>query len=85
VPKLDAKRMVDGGRQMTFLKTLPVTSAGRHFEQRMRVVGVYDKGKSGSVVATETALVDASNGEVYNKILANSFYIGQGGWGGPKG
>ncbi|TVY90243.1 Peroxisomal hydratase-dehydrogenase-epimerase [Lachnellula willkommii] len=85
VPKLDATRMVDAGRQMTFLKPLPLSSAGRQFEQRMRVIGVYDKGKAGTIVATETAVVDASNGEVYNKILANSFYIGQGVWGGPKG
>jgi len=46
---------------------------------------VYDKGKPGTVVETEQNIVDASNGEVYTRIVGSAFYVGQGGWGGPKG
>jgi len=85
VPKFDSKRVVDGERKMTFLKPMPVTSAGRKFEVRSKVVGVYDKGKPGTVVETESALVDSENGDVYAKMLGSGFFVGQGGWGGPKG
>lgn len=34
---------------------------------------------------TQSNLVDAKTGEVYTEILGSSFYVGQGGWGGPKG
>jgi hypothetical protein len=85
VPKFDAKRVLDGQRKMTFLKPLPVTSAGRKFEVQTRVVGVYDKGKAGSVVETEQQIVDKENGDIYVKIVGSGFYVGQGNWGGPKG
>ena len=41
VPKLDPKRVVDGERHVTFYKPLPVTSEGRSFEMRGKVIGVY--------------------------------------------
>lgn len=85
VPKLDSKRVVDGERHMTFFKPLPTTSAGRKFESRVTVVGVYDKGKPGTVLETQTDLVDAASGEVYARVIGSGFFIGQGGWGGPKG
>jgi peroxisomal enoyl-CoA hydratase 2 len=85
VPKFDSRRVVDGERKITFLKLLPVTSAGRKFEVRTKVVGVYDKGKPGSVVETETVLHDASTNEAYATVVGSGFYVGQGGWGGPKG
>ena len=75
--------MVDGQRLMTFLKPLPTTSEGRDFELRTKVLGVYDKGKAGSVVETETVLVE--KGEVYTRSIGSAFMVGQGGWGGPKG
>jgi len=61
-----------------------VSSAGRKFEIRTKVLGVYDKGKA-SVVETEWNLVDSHNEEVYTRAIGSSFYVGQGGWGGPKG
>ena len=70
---------------MTFLKPLPVTSEGRKFELRSKVVGVYDKGKAGSVVETEQQIVDKETGEIYTKAVGSGFYVGQGNWGGPKG
>ncbi|RMZ91714.1 hypothetical protein DV736_g1044, partial [Chaetothyriales sp. CBS 134916] len=85
VPKLDPKRVVDGQRLIQFFKPLPTTSAGRHFEVRPKVLGVYDKGKAGTVVETETLIVDSDSGEVYARIVGSGFFVGQGGWGGPKG
>ena len=69
---------------MTFLKPLPPSSAGREFELRSKVLGVYDKGKAGSVVETELVLAEKS-GDVYTKAVGSAFFVGQGNWGGPKG
>jgi hypothetical protein len=85
VPKFDARRVLDGQRIMTFYKPLPPTSAGRKFEIRSKVTGVWDKGKSGTVVDTQQDLVDAKTGELYTRAAGSAFYVGQGGWGGPKG
>lgn len=85
VPKLDARRVVDGERQMSFLRALPATSAGGAFEIRRKVVGVYDKGKPGTVVETQTEVAERATGEVYARIVGSAFFVGQGGWGGPKG
>ncbi|KAJ5162969.1 uncharacterized protein N7500_004799 [Penicillium coprophilum] len=85
VPELDHRRAVDGQRKITILKPLPPTSAGRKFELRNKVIGVYDKGKPGTVIETEQSIVDKENGEVYTKVVSSGFLVGQGGWGGPKG
>ncbi|KAJ5785601.1 uncharacterized protein N7503_010813 [Penicillium pulvis] len=85
VPKLDHRHGVDGQRKITVLKPLPPTSAGRKFELRNKVIGVYDKGKPGTVVETEQSIVDKATGEVYSKVLSSGFLVGQGNWGGPKG
>lgn len=85
IPKLNYKRMVDGQRLIQFLKPLPSTSAGKTFELRSKVLGVYDKGKPGTVVETEQLIVDKATGEVYSRAVGSGFFIGQGGWGGPKG
>lgn len=70
---------------MKFYKPLPPTSAGRKFEIRTKVLGVYDKGKSGSVVDNQTDIVDKETGEVYTSAFGSAFFVGQGNWGGPKG
>lgn len=44
---------------------------------------MYDKGASGTVVETEAQLVEGS--DVYCRILRQSFAVGQGQWGGPRG
>jgi len=77
--------VVDGQRYIEFLKPLPPTSEGKKFELRSKVVGVYDKGKPGTVVETEQNIVDAESGEVYTRAVGSGFFVGQGGWGGPKG
>jgi len=84
-PKLDARRVLDGQRRITFLKPFPTTSEGRTFELRNKVIGVYDKGKPGTVVVTQQDIVDKATGESYAEMESSSFYVGQGGWGGPKG
>ncbi|PBP24541.1 putative peroxisomal dehydratase protein [Diplocarpon rosae] len=85
VPNFDPTRVLDGQRSITFLKPLPTTSAGRTFELRTQVIGVYDKGKSGSVVETQQDIVDKATGESYVRAIGSGFYVGQGNWGGPKG
>ena len=85
VPKFDSKRVVDGQRRIEFFKPLPVSSHGRKFEVRSKVLGVYDKGKPGTVIETEQVLVDAETGEKYSRAVGSGFFVGQGGWGGPKG
>ncbi|KAH8702975.1 HotDog domain-containing protein [Phaeosphaeriaceae sp. PMI808] len=84
-PLLDIKRMVDGGRGIEFLKSLPTSSKGYKFEMQSQVEGVYDKGKAGTVVASSTNFVDILTGDIYARITSNHFYVGQGNWGGPKG
>lgn len=69
---------------MTFLKPLPTTSAGKTFELKSKVLGVYDKGKAGTVVETELLLME-KGGDVYARAVGSGFYVGQGNWGGPKG
>lgn len=85
VPKLDSRRVVDGERRIEFLKPLPTSSEGKQFEIRGRVIGVYDKGKPGTVMETEQLLVEKESGEVYSRAVGSAFFVGQGGWGGPKG
>ncbi|CZR61982.1 related to multifunctional beta-oxidation protein [Phialocephala subalpina] len=85
VPKFDSRRVVDGQRLMQFLKPLPPTSEGRTFELRSKVIGVYDKGKAGSVVETQQDIVDKKTGESYARAIGSAFFVGQGNWGGPKG
>lgn len=76
--------MVDGQRSIIFLKPIPPTSAGKEFELRSKVLGVYDKGKAGTVIETETVLAERG-GDVYTKAVGSAFFVGQGNWGGPKG
>lgn len=86
VPDLDPARLVDGDRTIQILRPLPVTSRGRDFEFRSRVLGVYDKGDGGATVLDiEDVLVDAVSGDVYARNIGCLFYVGQGGWGGPRG
>ena len=84
VPRFDSRRVVDGQRTITFFKPIPPTSDGKKFELRSKVLGVYDKGKAGTVVETEQILAERG-GVVYTKATGSSFFVGQGNWGGPKG
>ncbi|KND95341.1 Tubulin-specific chaperone E [Tolypocladium ophioglossoides CBS 100239] len=85
VPEFDYRRLVDGQRKIEFLKKLPTTSAGKTFQARTKVIGVYDKGRPGTVLETQTDLVDTAAGDVYTRITSSSFFVAQGNWHGPKG
>ena len=74
---------MDGQRSIEFLKPLPPTSAGKKFYLKAKVLGVYDKGKAGTVLETQQEII--CNGEVYTRAVGSAFFIGQGNWGGPKG
>ncbi|KAL8716353.1 MAG: hypothetical protein Q9220_000259 [cf. Caloplaca sp. 1 TL-2023] len=76
VPKFDNRRLVDGQRQITFLKPLPTSSDGRDFEIRSKVLGVYDKGKAGSVVETESILAE-KGGDEYTRAVGSAFFVAQ--------
>lgn len=67
------------------MKPLPTTSENRRFEIRTKVLGVYDKGRPGTVVEVESDLVDAATNDVYTRVVGSAFYIAQGNWHGPKG
>lgn len=82
---LDPRRMVDGERKIEFYKPLPTTSEGRKFQMQTTIIGIYDKGKPGTVLESQNDLVDTESGETYARITSSGFYVGQGGWGGPKG
>lgn len=85
VPEFEYTRVVDGQRLVQFLKPLPTTSETHKFEIRSKVLGVYDKGRPGSVLEIQQELVDANTGDVYSRAIGSSFFVGQGNWGGPKG
>ena len=74
---VDWKRGVDGERFIKIIKPIPLTSQGKKFELRRETIGAYDKGKAGLVLEEQTILVDASNGEVYTKMIGSSFFVGQ--------
>ncbi|PHH85338.1 hypothetical protein CDD83_576 [Cordyceps sp. RAO-2017] len=85
IPDLDYSRVVDGQRKIEFINKLPTSSDGRKFEARTKILGVYDKGRPGTVLETQSDLVDAATGQVYTRITSSSFFIAQGNWHGPKG
>ena len=84
-PALDLRHAVDGQRRLTIHEPLPTTSAGKRFELRNRLIGIYDKGSSGSSFDTEQQIVDAETGKVYATTRTMNFVPGQGNWGGPRG
>jgi len=51
---------------------------------RKKDIGVYDKGKSDSVLETQHQLFEIDSGEVYAEIGVWSFYIAQGNLGGVE-
>ncbi|OCL04403.1 Thioesterase/thiol ester dehydrase-isomerase [Glonium stellatum] len=92
VPRLDSTRVVDGGRSLRILNQIPATSEGRRFEVRTRVLGVWDKGKgNGTVVELQHRIWELKERDgrlweevEYCRMSETAFYLGQGGWGGPR-
>ncbi|MGO4717383.1 MaoC/PaaZ C-terminal domain-containing protein [Bradyrhizobium sp. 2TAF24] len=73
--------VVDGERDITFHKPLPVSA---EITADSRVVAVYDKGKDkGAVITRETVLRDAGGDELAT-LVSSTFARGDGGFGGPS-
>ncbi|MGO9360722.1 MAG: MaoC/PaaZ C-terminal domain-containing protein [Xanthobacteraceae bacterium] len=73
--------VVDGERDITFHKPLPVSA---RITADSRVLAAYDKGKDkGAVVMRETVL-KAENGDKLATIVSSAFARGDGGFGGPS-
>lgn len=85
LPVLDSKRVVDGERTIEILETLPTSSDGRRFEIQSNILEILDKGEKGTVVHTEHLLVEREEEKLYTRMTETAFYMGQVGWGGPKG
>jgi peroxisomal enoyl-CoA hydratase 2 len=85
IPQFDRNKVVDGEKHIKILRDLPTCSGPRKFILRQKLVGIYDKGKAGSVIETSTDLLDSESGDIYTTISGSVFAVGQGNWGGPKG
>jgi peroxisomal enoyl-CoA hydratase 2 len=85
VPTFKADNIIDGGRTTTCYRPIPTSSAGRRFQLTNKILGVYDRGKVGSVIEDERVLIDAETGDEYVRMVGVTYYMGQGNWGGPKG
>ncbi|KAI5303332.1 Mitochondrial-processing peptidase subunit alpha [Ascosphaera pollenicola] len=85
-PPLNWGAAVDAKRRLVFYKHIPPTSEPHDFEMRTRVLGVWDKRKA-SMMDLEHTLLKVENGKetVYTKSFETAFFVGAGGWGGPRG
>ncbi|KAL2831019.1 putative peroxisomal dehydratase [Aspergillus pseudoustus] len=84
VPRFDRSRIVDGEKRIVVHKILPHTSTGGRFYLEQSLVGLYDKGQMGTIIETETRLVEDLSRTTYATIVGSVIARGQGGWGGPK-
>jgi acyl dehydratase len=73
--------VVDGERDITFHKPLPVSA---RITADSRVVAVYDKGKDKGAVLTRETVLKAEGGEPLATIVGSAFARGDGGFGGPS-
>lgn len=79
--KLNRLLVVDGERDITFHKPMPVAA---NITADSSVLGVYDKGKDkGVVIRHKTVLKDESGAELAT-LVASRFARGDGGFGGPS-
>ncbi len=81
---IDVNRVmvVDGERDITFHKPLPVKA---DITADSSILGVFDKGKDkGAVILRKTVLRD-DKGEALATLIASQFARGDGGFGGPSG
>ncbi len=73
--------VVDGERDITFHKPLPVSA---RITADSRVVAVYDKGKDKGAVVTRETVLRAEGGEPLATLVSSAFARGDGGFGGPS-
>ncbi|MDA9489645.1 MaoC/PaaZ C-terminal domain-containing protein [Bradyrhizobium sp. CCBAU 11361] len=78
---LNRLMIVDGERDITFHKPLPVAAT---VKADARVCGVYDKGKDkGAVIQNEIVIRNSDGGNLVT-VLSSLFARGDGGFGGPS-
>jgi acyl dehydratase len=77
---LDRLLVVDGERDITFHKPLPVAA---RITADSSVLAVYDKGKDKGVVIRHQTVLRDETGEALATLLASRFARGDGGFGGP--
>jgi acyl dehydratase len=78
--KLNFLLVVDGERDITFHRPLPVAA---HITADCHVLAVYDKGKDKGVVIRHQAILRDEAGEPLATLQASRFARGDGGFGGP--
>jgi acyl dehydratase len=78
--KLNRVMVVDGERDITFHRPLPVKAS---ITADSRVLAVYDKGKDKGVVISNTTVLKDEQGQELATLLASRFARGDGGFGGP--
>nr|POE53246.1 peroxisomal hydratase-dehydrogenase-epimerase [Quercus suber] len=86
-PQLDIEKAVDGERTLEVLRDVPVTSCGRDFHIRSRVVEVWDKGAGRpTIVKTEHDIIECveAREKIFTKLSETTIFMGQGGWGGEN-
>ncbi|CAG8519333.1 3353_t:CDS:2 [Paraglomus occultum] len=81
LPPLDPNKMIQGEQSLEVLNKLPVEG---EFDLQTTVTGIYDKG-SGLVFELTSVLIDPNTKVQYAKTRSQTFVIGYGGFGGPKG
>jgi acyl dehydratase len=77
---LNRVMVVDGERDITFHKPLPVAAK---ITADSKVLQVYDKGKDKGVVISNTTVLKNERGEELATLLLSRFARGDGGFGGP--
>jgi len=73
--------VVDGERDITFHKPLPVSAK---ITADSRVIAAYDKGKDKGAVITRETVLRAEGGEALATLISSAFARGDGGFGGPS-
>ena len=81
LPDIDPNRIVHGEQRIEILNPLPTSG---EFELRSKLSGVYDKG-SGMLLERINTLVDPKTDKEYCVMTVQTFIVGYGGFGGPKG
>lgn len=79
--KLNRVMVVDGERDITFHKPLPVQA---NITADSSVLAVFDKGKDKGVVIRHKTVLKGDNGEALATLEASRFARGDGGFGGPS-
>ncbi|WP_027574566.1 MaoC/PaaZ C-terminal domain-containing protein [Bradyrhizobium sp. WSM1743] len=78
---LNRVMVVDGDRDITFHKSMPVAA---NVTADARVMGIYDKGKDKGAIIQNEVIVREKGGDKVVTIVSSTFARGDGGFGGPS-